>query len=114
MGNIVFGRTIALSRASHISDATSGSAMVESVYATKLKATIQPKRDRNLTPMNYPGSVSTESADSMTTWKIILFRMKPAVKKNDIITDDAGVKYIVEVVYPTAMGLYMEGRITQP
>ena len=114
MADLVFNRVISLSRASHVTNATTGSSVTESVYATRLPATIQPKRDRNLTPMNYPTSVSTESADSMGTWKIILFRKFPPTLKNDILTDDRGIKYIVETVYPTPMGLYLEARITQP
>ena len=69
--------------------------MVETAYASGIKATIQPKRDRNLSPQNYPGAVSTTSADSMTTWKVILVGFHTPVEKGDIITDDLGTKYVV-------------------
>lgn len=113
MSDLVYNRTVSLSRASHANDATNGSRMAEVPYATSVPATIQPKRDRNVTPQNYPGAVSTESADSMTTWKILL-NAPLSVLKGDIATDDLGVKYVVEISYPNPFGVYLEARITTP
>jgi hypothetical protein len=88
--------------------------MVESQYATGLSASIQPKRDRNITPQNLPTAVSTTSADSMTTWKIILPRYTGTILHGDVATDERGIKYKIELVDPNAFGNYLEARVMLP
>ncbi len=78
-----------------------------------LPASIQPKRDRNIAPVGMPDVVRTLSMDAMTTWTMLC--VPPlTILKNDLITDDLGVNYIVESSYPTPMGTACAMRIATP
>ena len=114
MADLVFNRTVTLSRSTPAYDSVKGARQIATNYATSIPATIQPKRDRNVSPQNLPGAVPTESADSMTTWKIFVRSLPQHALKGDMATDDAGVRYIVEVMYPNPYGVYIEARIALP
>jgi hypothetical protein len=114
MVDLVFNRVVNLSRATISTDPLQGSRMVEVEYSNGVAATIQPKRDRNISGQNFPTAVSSESVDAMTTWKIILKSFVSSVRKGDIVTDDDGVKYAVEIAYRNPFGFYLEGRIMTP
>lgn len=114
MVDLVFNRTVTLSRSTPAYDPVKGARQVAVSYAINIPATIQPKRDRNVSPQNLPVAVPTESADSMTTWKIFVRSLPQAALKGDMATSDLGVRYIVEVMYPNPYGIYIEARIALP
>src|SRR5690348_10147072 len=96
--SFIYPRTVTISRPATLSDSEVGSinyqdldASTETTIATNVAASIQQARMESKPSANLPGDIA-----SGTSWNIFMPSLaKDVLQDNDIITDDAGIRYQV-------------------
>jgi len=113
MGNLIYPRTINVSRTTYVNTGN-GLEPSDTSVLVGVPASIQMKRVKPLLNSAAVIPVATSTNPSMSDW-IVFFKVAiGSVQKGDKITDDLGQTYEVETPYYTGMGYQCECRIYKP
>jgi len=109
MPNLIYKRTVTVSRSAKVSDPANGARMVSQPIATNLLADIQINASRTIAGSNAPQGVNLVSPDTMPTWTLFC-KQKVRIIKNDAVVDDLLRSFVVLAVYETPFGIQADMR----
>jgi hypothetical protein len=85
----------------------------ETQIASAFPVFMQSKRDKDHTPAGFP--TATESATSLPMWITYINAHRVSdIQKNDVIVDENGARYIIDVPDLTSFGYIVETHIEMP
>lgn len=103
-------RSISINRAGY---STAGALEpTTTLIASNFPVFMTNKKDRERAPMGFP-SMQTDTTTGVPSWQFYI-NMRSNVLKNDIITDDLGTKYVIDIANLTSFGYLVLAHLEKP